>query len=395
MQPHYRDPLPLGDPAGLPYSKGMMARALVSAGVGIVSAYEIATRLELELLATGARATELERLEQTAADVLGELEAERVVRRLRRLAALEALDKPILLLVGGATGTGKSTVATESAHRLGITRVTSTDFIRQTIRAYFPPSEMPAVHASSFETGGVEGFLEQSRQVLVGVEASIERAMTEGWSMAIEGVHLVPGMVPTEVEGALLVHAVMYVSSIDEHRSHFVIRDSRDGRHPFARQVHRRPRRDPGAPGVDRRARRRARGSHHREHRPRARHRRAARPGRRGLRTTRRTAVKLYPRPMPSREAVIEALHQVEDPELGMDIVDLGLLYDVEVEGPNVKVSYTLTSMGCPAGAMIQEDIDRVVSELEGVDDVHSELTFDPPWTPERMSEDAKFILGF
>jgi metal-sulfur cluster biosynthetic enzyme len=98
---------------------------------------------------------------------------------------------------------------------------------------------------------------------------------------------------------------------------------------------------------------------------------------------------------VPSREAVIEALHQVEDPELGMDIVDLGLLYDVEVEGPKVKVSYTLTSMGCPAGAMIQEDIDRVVSELEGVEDVHSELTFDPPWSPERMSEDAKFILGF
>ncbi len=98
---------------------------------------------------------------------------------------------------------------------------------------------------------------------------------------------------------------------------------------------------------------------------------------------------------MPSREAVIEALHQVEDPELGMDIVDLGLLYDVEVEGPKVKVSYTLTSMGCPAGAMIQEDIDRVVGELEGVEDVQSELTFDPPWSPERMSEDAKFILGF
>jgi 2-phosphoglycerate kinase len=229
MQPHYRDPLPLGDPAGLPYSKGMMARALVAAGVGIVSAYEIATRLELELLAGDARAIELDRLEQTAADVLGELEGDRVVTRLRRLATLQALDKPILLLVGGATGTGKSTVATESAHRLGITRVTSTDFIRQTIRAYFPPSEMPSVHASSFETGAVEGFLEQSRRVLVGVEASIERAMTEGWSMTIEGVHLVPGMVPTEVEGALLVHAVLHVSSVEEHRSHFVIRDSTTG----------------------------------------------------------------------------------------------------------------------------------------------------------------------
>jgi metal-sulfur cluster biosynthetic enzyme len=98
---------------------------------------------------------------------------------------------------------------------------------------------------------------------------------------------------------------------------------------------------------------------------------------------------------MATREEVLEALHQVEDPELGMDIVDLGLLYDVDVEGAKVKVTYSLTSMGCPAGEMIQEDIDRVVRELPGVDEVESELTFEPPWTPDRMSEDAKFILGF
>ena len=78
-----------------------------------------------------------------------------------------------------------------------------------------------------------------------------------------------------------------------------------------------------------------------------------------------------------------------------MDIVELGLFYGAEIEGPNVKVLYTLTSMGCPAGPMIQEDIDRVVRELDGVEDVQSELTFEPPWTPDRMSEDAKFILGF
>jgi metal-sulfur cluster biosynthetic enzyme len=98
---------------------------------------------------------------------------------------------------------------------------------------------------------------------------------------------------------------------------------------------------------------------------------------------------------VPTRDEVLETLHQVEDPELGMDIVDLGLLYDVEVDGPRVKVTYSLTSMGCPAGAMIQEDIERVVRELDGVEDVESELTFEPPWTPDRMSEDAKFILGF
>jgi metal-sulfur cluster biosynthetic enzyme len=98
---------------------------------------------------------------------------------------------------------------------------------------------------------------------------------------------------------------------------------------------------------------------------------------------------------MPTKDDVIEALRQVEDPELGMDIVDLGLLYDVEIEGPKVKVIHTLTSMGCPVGPMIQEDIDRVTREVPGVEDVNVELTFDPPWTPEKMSDDAKFILGF
>jgi len=98
---------------------------------------------------------------------------------------------------------------------------------------------------------------------------------------------------------------------------------------------------------------------------------------------------------MPSQEEVVEALRQVEDPELGMDIVELGLFYEAEIDGPNVKVLYTLTSMGCPAGPMIQEDIDRAVAEIPGVEQVQSELTFDPPWTPDKMSDDAKFILGF
>jgi metal-sulfur cluster biosynthetic enzyme len=97
---------------------------------------------------------------------------------------------------------------------------------------------------------------------------------------------------------------------------------------------------------------------------------------------------------MPTKDEVVEALRQVEDPELGMDIVDLGLLYDVEVHGPRVKVTHSLTSMGCPVGPMIQEDIHRVTSEIEGVEDVDVELTWDPPWSPDRMSDDAKFILG-
>ncbi len=98
---------------------------------------------------------------------------------------------------------------------------------------------------------------------------------------------------------------------------------------------------------------------------------------------------------MALREDVVEALRQVEDPELGMDIVDLGLMYDVEVDGPKVKVIYSLTSMGCPVGPMIAEQIGEVTRSVLGVEEVETELTWDPPWSPEKMSDDAKFILGF
>ena len=97
----------------------------------------------------------------------------------------------------------------------------------------------------------------------------------------------------------------------------------------------------------------------------------------------------------PTREDVIEALHGVEDPELGMDIVELGLYYDSEIEGEKVKVIHSLTSMGCPAGPMIEEGIRDAAAGVPGIEQVDIELVWDPPWTPERMSEDAKFILGF
>ena len=98
---------------------------------------------------------------------------------------------------------------------------------------------------------------------------------------------------------------------------------------------------------------------------------------------------------MPTSEDVTEALRQVEDPELGMDVVDLGLIYEVEIEASKAKITYGLTSMGCPAGPLIAQDIDNATRQVEGIEDVELELTFDPPWTPDRMSDDAKFILGF
>ena len=98
---------------------------------------------------------------------------------------------------------------------------------------------------------------------------------------------------------------------------------------------------------------------------------------------------------MPTRDEVFEALRAVEDPELGMDIVELGLLYDAEVDGPKVHVTFSLTSMGCPVGPMIEQQIRETVQSMDGVDEVDAELTWDPPWSPEKMSDDAKFILGF
>jgi metal-sulfur cluster biosynthetic enzyme len=94
-------------------------------------------------------------------------------------------------------------------------------------------------------------------------------------------------------------------------------------------------------------------------------------------------------------EDVEEALANVIDPELGLDFVELGLIYGVELSAENVHVTFTLTSPGCPIGPQVAEQIDEFVSELDGVQSVTSEMTFTPPWTPDRMSEDAKFALGY
>jgi len=224
----YRQPLPLGGEDGLPFSKGLMARALIAAGLSADRAYELALAVE----------------------TLGQEDGQAAMQRLRRYRDVYELDRPIIVLVGGATGTGKSTVATDVAYRLGITRVTSTDFVRQTMRAFFSREFMPAIHHSSFEAGRalagdeqnsdsvVGGFLEQTREVLVGVRAAIDRALEEGWSMVLEGVHLVPGMLPKEIEGALVVECVLGIDDAEAHASHFWIRDTdSEGVRPYEKYL--------------------------------------------------------------------------------------------------------------------------------------------------------------
>ena len=96
-----------------------------------------------------------------------------------------------------------------------------------------------------------------------------------------------------------------------------------------------------------------------------------------------------------TEEDVYEALEEVIDPELGLDFVSLGLVYDVEIQGGDVYVTFTLTYPGCPIGPQVAEQVKEFVGELEGAEAVYPKMVFDPPWSPDMMSEDAKFALGF
>ncbi len=102
-----------------------------------------------------------------------------------------------------------------------------------------------------------------------------------------------------------------------------------------------------------------------------------------------------YPWGMPTEEQVYEALEEVIDPELGLDFVSLGLVYEVETENNEVFVTFTLTTPACPIGPQVSEQMREFVGELDGVEKVHPKMVFDPPWSPEMMSEDAKFALGY
>jgi 2-phosphoglycerate kinase len=209
--------------------------------------------VEQDLSERGRHIADLDRLRELAVDVLGDAEGERAISHLRRYHELTELEMPLIVLIGGATGTGKSTVAPEVAYRLGITRVTSTDFVRQTMRALFTPEFLPAIHMSSFDAGKalptaqeaeidplLHGFLEQTRHVLVGVQAAIDRSLEEGWSMVLEGVHIVPGMLPRQIAGALVVECVVAIENEETHAGHFWIRDlSSDGMRPLDKYLER------------------------------------------------------------------------------------------------------------------------------------------------------------
>ena len=244
-----RPPIVLTDKAhGLPYSKGLMAQSFMSTGMPPSRAYAAAKKMEDDMRDRGELRLTMGRLREVAEITLREVAGEDYAVRYHRLTALSKLDKPLIVLIGGTTGVGKSTIATEVAHRLGITRIVSTDSIRQVMRGIFSKDLMPAIYESSFDAWRslrspvpvgadpvIVGFREQTAVVTTGVVSLIERAVLEGESMVVEGIHMVPGYIePSLFVNAWVVPLVITVDDEESHRSHFYIREVQtDGTRPF------------------------------------------------------------------------------------------------------------------------------------------------------------------
>ncbi|MEX0984467.1 MAG: AAA family ATPase [Actinomycetota bacterium] len=237
--------------AGLPFSKGLLSSGVMVTGMPHFRAFAVAEEVERRL-------TEDELVSLTSAEL-----AERTLEAIRTTAGesyalnyvrwreVQSLELPLVILIGGATGVGKSTIATQLAARMGIVRVIATDAIREVMRAVVPEGSMPTLHVSSFELDRgpradaqdplLAGFREQAATVGIGIRALVERAATEGTSMVVEGVHVVPGSFDADAEH-LRVLAVPFVLGVEDearHRSHLSARGTATSSRPASRYVDR------------------------------------------------------------------------------------------------------------------------------------------------------------
>ena len=243
--------------AGLPYSKGLMAQALMATGLSPELAYKVAAAVGRSLKKTGQRSATRVGLEAVAREVLGADEGALLMSRLVQWQQLARLERPLIVLIGGTTGVGKSTLATEIAHRLGVTRVASTDMVRQVMRAFFAADLMPEIHCSSFDAASAiriplpktadfdrVGFIEQTKSVAVGIDAIIKRAIEENQHTIVEGVHIVPGFLDrTRWRDAVVLEMVLKIDDRAQHRSHFYVREWETGAvRPMRRYIQNLPR---------------------------------------------------------------------------------------------------------------------------------------------------------
>jgi 2-phosphoglycerate kinase len=247
------------DGVTFPFSKGILAQSLMATGLNPALAHQIAREIEIALLEQSELVVSRDRLRAIVENALKLEAGEEVARRYTLLRSIRRPEKPILILIGGVTGTGKSVLAAEVGYRLGITRVESSDSIRQVMRAMISKELLPALHSSTFDAwtatlepieeaqfkraGGrqhikpsreqlLDGFRDQVKQVSVGVRAIVERASKEHTSMIIEGAHIVPGYLPVDLfENAVVVPMVVAVRSPESHRQRFYSRDAETNKH--------------------------------------------------------------------------------------------------------------------------------------------------------------------
>jgi 2-phosphoglycerate kinase len=236
----------------LPYSKGLMASRIMATGLAPARAFHVAEVIEERLHALDRRSVTGSELTDLVIEVLRSEVGQRYADSFARWHTVRQLDLPLVILLGGATGVGKSTVATMLANRLGITRVIPTDAIREVMRSMFSEHLMPTLHTSSFDAERlvrhplprsadpvIIGFREQASAVAVGIEALIARAVEEGTDMIVEGAHVVPGFVDRTrfADEALVVPLIITVDDEELHRSHFVVRSDEVASRPSERYL--------------------------------------------------------------------------------------------------------------------------------------------------------------
>jgi len=237
---------------GLPYSKGLTANTIMASGLTPERAYEVAQVIEDRLVATGKPSVALGELRRITIDVIRAEVGDRYAAAYEKWITVGNLEQPMIILIGGGTGVGKSTIATNLAARLGIVRVISTDAIREVMKGTFSKEFMPTLYTSSFDTGDVVkakstraddavlvGFRDQVAAVGVGVNALIERAITEGTDVIIEGAHIVPGFINPDAfaKKAVIVWIVIQVEDEALHRSHFYVRAHETRSRPVERYL--------------------------------------------------------------------------------------------------------------------------------------------------------------
>jgi 2-phosphoglycerate kinase len=237
---------------GLPYSKGLMASQVMVSGLSPYRSYKVAERIEDALLERGVRSLTTEELQALAVRVIEDEAGERYARNFVRWQGVARLDIPLVLLIGGATGVGKSTIATQIAARLGVVRVIPSDSVREVMRGLFSRELMPTLYTSSFDADSalrepparaadrvIVGFREQTAAVAVGLRALMERSAIEGTSSIIEGAHVVPGFLDLDrfADRVLAVPVVVSVEEEEMHRSHFQARSADSAARPFDRYI--------------------------------------------------------------------------------------------------------------------------------------------------------------